>query len=889
MRSPRAVRSISSPIFDAHRSPRAKANLLALVAVIALAVPAIFASPQNASKPPELSRPVRPWEFISAVGMRAGLFGHESGRFESWVYPLKILRDFHLRFYMDGRGIPAESLARTVIVRPESTTIVYSGDTFSVRESLFTPVHESGSVILLDVDTEQLLEIEAAFHRDFQLEWPAGLGGTYLKWDPLSHAFILGEEQKKYFALVGSPTAAEPQPEYETNYFSSDEDSFRLGATSKGKETKIVVIAASVQSSADALATYQHLSRDSAALLRDSAEYYRNYLSQTVNLELPDAQLQQAYDWSRISMAQGIVTSPYLGTGLVAGYRTSGEGQRPGFAWYFGRDALWTSFALDSEGDFATTRMALDFLSKYQRADGKIPHEVAQGAAFVPWFTDYVYAYASADATPLYIIAMNSYVTQSGDVAFAKEKWDSLWKAYEFLHSTFDEQGFAKNFGVGHGWVEGGPLLPVKTELYQSAAGVEALGALANLARLTGMSDESKDLAQAYDKQKPLLNSTFWSADKNIYAFALDRDNKRVDVASVLSTVPMWFGLLDNDKSAKMIAQLADADHATDWGMRIISSRGLKYSSGGYHFGSVWPLFTGWASVGEYRYHRVFPAYENLRANALLALDGSLGHVVEVLSGDNYGSLSTASPQQIWSAAMVVSPMLRGMLGLEANATNHSLTFAPHVPADWTSFAVHNVHVGSVTLDLRYRKTPDDITLEFERSGAGDCVIEFSPALSLRAEVLGVEINGRPVAYKVQPSDVDEHVAIRFPVYGGPGTLRIRTRNDFGLSVPSSLPPLGSSSRGLRVLSETWTASRDAASFEIAGLAGSEYALEVWNPAEIESIDGAKLEKSEDGGARVRLQFSANSDDAEPYARTTITFHFVPRGGVTNHRKPKKL
>src|SRR3984885_8425815 len=72
-------------------------------------------------------------------------------------------------------------------------------------------------------------------------------------------------------------------------------------------------------------------------------------------------------------------------------------------------------------------------------------------------------------------------------------------------------------------------------------------------------------------------------------------------------------------------------------------------SGGGYHYGSVWPLFTGWASVGEYRYHREFPAYSNLRANALLALDGSLGHVTEVLSGDYYQPLSTSSPHQIWS------------------------------------------------------------------------------------------------------------------------------------------------------------------------------------------------------------------------------------------------
>ena len=34
----------------------------------------------------------------------------------------------------------------------------------------------------------------------------------------------------------------------------------------------------------------------------------------------------------------------------------------------------------------------------------------------------YPYAYASADATPLYIITMNDYVTKSGDIAFAQAK-----------------------------------------------------------------------------------------------------------------------------------------------------------------------------------------------------------------------------------------------------------------------------------------------------------------------------------------------------------------------------------------------------------------------------------------------------------------------------------
>jgi glycogen debranching enzyme len=825
----------------------------------------------------ELSRTVRPWEFLPVTGMRAGLLGDESGRMEAWVYPLKILRDFHLKFHTEGRVLPAEALARTLTVRPESSTILYAGDTFTLRETFFVPVREQGAVILLDVETEQPFEIEAAFHRDFQLEWPAALGATYSNWMEEEHAFYFGEEQRKFAALVGSPTAAKPQQEYQTNYSEAQESSFRLGATTKGKERKLIVIAGSMEGLAAAEKTYRHLTTDYGELLKESAEYYRTYLAQTVSLDLPDAQIQQAYDWSRVSMLQGMVTNPFLGTGLVAGYRTSGESQRPGFAWFFGRDSFWTSLALNAAGDFANSGTALGFISKFQREDGKIPHEISQGANFVDWFKGYPYPYASADATPLYIVAVNDYVVESGDAAFAKEKWESLQKAYAFLKSTYDERGLPQNFGVGHGWVEGGPLLPVKTEFYQSGLGAEALRALSNLAQVTGQEEMSKTLEKDFEKQRSLVNESFWIADKKRFAFALDKNGKEVDEPSVLATVPMWFGLPSEADAVPMIHQLADFDHQTDWGMRIISNRSPLFSGGGYHYGSVWPLFTGWASVAEYRYHQTFPAYANLRANALLALDGSLGHVTEVLSGDYYQPLSTSSPHQIWSAAMVVSPILRGMLGLETDAIHRSVKLAPHIPADWTRFGVENVRLGKNTLLINYTKTDGGIVLETGlTSGSEECTVEFRPAISLRAKVQKVELNGKPIPFQVETRGSDQHIVVQFPITKGKYFLRIRLLNDFGLSEQSALPALGSASRGLRILSETWSPSRDQLTLEVSGVAGGEYGLRVWNPGEIQSIEGAGLKFAVENPAAVKenLWIQIPPSDSEPYPHAKVVIHF---------------
>jgi len=820
----------------------------------------------------ELSRPVRPWEFLSAVGTRAGLFGNEGGRMEAWVYPLKLLRDFHLRFETEGRILPAETLARTVITRPESSTIVYTGDTFSVRETFFVPISEPGALISLEIETEFPLEIEVSFLRDFQLEWPGSLGGTYSFWDKDQRAFFLGEETKRFAAFVGSPTANEDRREYQTNYSESAVNSFRLGVSNKGKDTRLVVIAASLEGRPQAETAYKKLSEGYVDLLRAAADYYKKYLDGTVSLELPDLQLQEAYDWSRVSMAQGIVNNPFLGTGLVAGYRTSGESQRPGFAWFFGRDSFWTSFALNAAGDFATTRTALQFISKYQRGDGKMPHEIAQAATFVPWFKDFPYGYASADATPLYIIAMNDYVTESGDVTFAKEKWDSVWKAYQFLRSTYNQQGFPKNFGIGHGWVEGGPLLPVESEFYQSGLGVEALRALSNLARLTGQDAPASELAQEFEKQLPKLNSTFWLADKQRYAFALENDGKPVDEPSVLATVPMWFGLPEQKNASAMITQLDDMDYQTDWGMRIISGRSPKFSGGGYHYGSVWPLFTGWASVGEYRYHRPQPAYENLRANALLALDGSLGHVTEVLSGDYYQPLSTSSPHQIWSAAMVVSPVLRGMLGLATNAKTNTLTFAPHLPADWNSVGIHSLQVGENKLELTLTRTAEGIFLEAGRTtGTGESTLEFRPAISLRATVQKVELNGKPLAFRVEANDEDQHVLVKFPMGEGRSFLRIFITNDFAVTPVTTLPALGSMSTGVRILSEAWSPSHDGLTIDVSGAPGARYELKMWNASQIEHVEGAELKKRPEGSILLLQMPATNS---EPYTHAKIAIHF---------------
>lgn len=836
--------------------------------------------PASATTPVmEIHRPVRPWEFVDAVGQRAAIFGNEAGTLEAWVYPLKLLRDFKLRFHLKDRVLEAQNYAREVIVHPEGPTIVYATAGFTVREALIVPPDEGVAVVRLDIDAFEPLQIEAQFVRDFQLMWPAALGATFIEWrdkEQPVNVFMLGHEQKAYAGLVGSPQTAGHTIEFFSNSGSSNVNSILLQPVSRGRTTQFIFIAGSSKGPDEAIREYDHLVKDHEQLQRSAHDYYSNYLNKTVSLQLPDAQMQAAYDWSRISVIQGLVDNPALGRGLIAGYRTAGDSSRPGFSWFFGRDSLWTDLALDSVGDFATTRTALEFISKFQRADGKIEHEIPQTASLVPWFTDFRYAYAAADATPLYILATDDYVSATGDLAYLNQHWDNLWRAYRFLHSTYDAQGVPKNLGVGHGWIEGGPLFPVESELYQSGLGTASLFALAHLAQLAGKVDVQKQLEAEFTREKQIINNLFWSAGKDTLVFAANQKGERIDLPTVLSTAPMWFDVFDPPKIDATIDHLARADHAADWGMRVFSNQNALFDPTGYHFGSVWPLFTGWASLAEYRWHRPLAAYANLQANSQLALNGSPGHVTEVLSGSYYEPLPESSPHQIWSSAMVILPLLRGLLGVTNSRTESALTVAPHVPADWNRWSAENVPACDGSAELVYTKTAKQIALEVDwhpgaqsnsaatLSKEKSCKLVFSPAISRHASA------GKNI--RVQKTVTDQHPTVSVQLMPGPNWVRIPVAHDFGIVVPAPLPPLGGTSRNLRVLKQEWSAGGKNLTVTIQGLSGVAYNFKTYG-AHVSSADGGRIVESGPGSQEVEVDFPPGASSSG-FVEQSLVLHF---------------
>src|SRR4030095_13807131 len=154
---------------------------------------------------------------------------------------------------------------------------------------------------------------------------------------------------------------------------------------------------------------------------------------------------------------------------------------------------------------------ALQFLATHQRADGRIPHEVSQSAAFVPWFTGYPYAWASADATPLFVIGQADYWQATGDRAFLDGSLSAIVKAYEFSRATDrDGNGLIDNTNVGHGWVEGGALHPAHEEIYLQGLWIEAQRAITALAYERGDLSLAAQAQAGAARTPGARGATFW-------------------------------------------------------------------------------------------------------------------------------------------------------------------------------------------------------------------------------------------------------------------------------------------------------------------------------------------------------------------------------------------
>jgi glycogen debranching enzyme len=670
---------------------------------------------------------------FTVAGERGVLVGQQDGGFEAWVLPVKLLSHLTIEANIEGYTVPIDvnRQAAAIEVRPDRTVITYAHIGFTVRQIMFSPDEAAGGtgpVVLFEFDCPHPTDFIFRFTPELRWLWPARNEGVPgVEWVPGSEGGNVKDSgtggyyvmHSDYPDLAGAVTIASAEPGILAPYQERPQvHSVELKvhydpARDQGRLYPMLMAVgtdASTTSSTALGATMSQLSASIPSLYKAHADRYRKLLAKSVSIETPDKGLNEAFQWAVVSIEQLKAKSlPTNETALVAGYYASGDSARPGFGWFFGRDALYTLYAVNGFGDFKLSRNELEFLIRRQRDDGKIMHEYSQTAAFIDWKA-FPYMYAAADATPLFLLAVLDYVRASGDTAFLSAHRDAIEKAWAFeidpAHDT-DGDGIYDN-SQGTGWVESWPPGMPHQEIYLALLDQQASAAMGQLEDLLHEPQRSVAAKQRAETIAKTIENEYYDQRKLCYAFSRSKDGSLDRTRTVYPALAWWSGK-DATGNANFLAHGDEclrqfASHAlnTDWGLRDVANDEPLYDGMSYHQGSVWPLFTGWAALAEYRGGQPLAGYQILMENVDLTRAQDLGAVTELLSGDFFVPFGRSTSHQLWSSAMVITPVLRGLFGIDIDAHTKTITVNPHLPASWDRAEIKNLPVGSEAVDLNF-------------------------------------------------------------------------------------------------------------------------------------------------------------------------------------------
>jgi hypothetical protein len=813
-----------------------------------------------------LERSAQPNTYFDKVGRKFAVLGYESGSFEAWAYPLKLLRNFEFSFLIGSSTQPilGKDIVRQISVTPAATTLVYTFQSFTVKATYVTAIEESGAIIFLAVDTTEPLIIVCSFLPVLQPMWPAGLGGQYASWDEGLKAYLVSEPTHKNHGYIGSP-AAQGISYTPAHMLSDSPNQFKIAIDHKdavkGKFIP-VVLAGGKGKRQDVRKIYERLAADPESIYWAAVNHYRRLHQSTLRVKTPDEKINLAFEWAKVAYDNLIVDNPDLGRGLVAGLGTSGTGGRPGFGWFFGGDAFMNSLSLNGYGAFEVVKDALVFSQKWQRDDGKMAHELSQAAGYVDWFKDYPYGYIHGDTTPFYIAACYDYFRMTGDAEFVKKSWPSLKRAYEWCLTTDEDgDGLMDNNKAGLGALEFGSLTGIKTDIFLAAAGVRAAYAMHELAQAVGDLAYAKSAAEQFAEGRKALDEKFWDEEKGRYTYAFKADGSQVKELTPWSAVPLVWGIGETGRSLKTLENLNSAEFTTDWGVRMLSNKSGYFEPLNYNYGAVWPFLSGWAATALFKNNFTIQGYGLLMATVRHTFDNGLGCVTELFSGAQNIWPQEAVAHQGFSSPGIVFPLVRGLLGLEGDAPRKQIVFEPRFPADWKNTTIENYKIGEAVFDLRYARAKNKIELDVLTSKAAGYQMTFAPTLGPGTRILAARLNGQFIRPKMEtPGAQAVQPIVEFRLTAN-NRIEIEFEPTVEILPPSNETKTGELNKGLRIIK--MERRNDQIRLAVEGLAGQRYDLSVTQENLIDAVQGAKL-----AGGQLQIQIPEGA--AGEYVRHDI-------------------
>lgn len=665
-------------------------------------------------KLPELTRPANEKNFFDVVGRRVFFAGYENGSGEIWSPPYQLIANFSLFDKSGKKLIPLKFKAT-----PAFSEIVFHNFTLQYFAHKNKPLF---FVKIVKTTNENILKFKVA--SILRANWPVDssqMAPVEIKSEELyNNRFISFTRQMENEVIVGSNVPSK------VNLI--DKVSGEIILDFKDNDTGYLAVSGVKYGEGKEL--FLEALKNCDQYFKDSIAYSENILKTFPSIKINNnsketEKLEESLKWAMVGAAKTFIETPDVGSGYVAGFNVSqkisetgsiaANNGRPGFSWYFGRDFLWMSMALSMINQWDKVKNNFELLRKYQRADGKIMHELTTSVEVMGkqnW-ADERYYFAAADSTPLYIIALRRYLDVSGDLAFIEDFWPSISKAFDYLIKTdYDGDGLIDNF-EGHGWVEGGPLAEGQiakghTTFYLASVYVKALEDMQYLSHIMKDNERADISVSLIDKAKETLE-LYWNGN-GYYNHRKYPDGSYGSEVTIAPAVAFIFGVADDKRAKENLINMNGPDIITPWGARFISENESVYDPTLYHAGNVWPLFSGWLSLAYFKYNFANEGYYLLTTILKNTYDNALGYIDEVFRGDRYESVGC--PHQGWSETMGLWPFFEGIVGLKFDALNRTIFLKPAFPDSINDINIYNLRVGDSKVDLFIMKNNGSYSVE---------------------------------------------------------------------------------------------------------------------------------------------------------------------------------
>jgi glycogen debranching enzyme len=431
----------------------------------------------------------------------------------------------------------------------------------------------------------------------------------------------------------------------------------------------------------------------------------------------------------------------------------------PWFVALFGRDTLIVSLqAMIVYPEFAggalevLGRLQAKVRDDYRDAEpGKILHELRCGELAHFKVIPHTPYYGTADATPLYLVALHAAWRATGDRVLIERHLPAAEACLTWIDQYGDRDGdgfqeYQTRSPAGYenmAWKDSGDAVvyPDGTLVRGPKALCELQGyvydAWLRMAEIYDELDNNRRANALRTKAAALFkkfNEAFWDEKSGFYAYALDGEKKKV--LSVVSNVGqcLWSGIIAPERAGKVVKRLMQEDMSSGWGIRTLSADHPAFNPYNYQTGAVWPHDNSLIALGMRRYGFAAEAAAVARDISRAASHFLLNQLPELYGGLQRDPTNFpvqylgANVPQAWAAGTPFM-LLQAMLGLQQDAPRGKLYVDPALP-DW---------LPDVTLmDLRLGRRRFDI--HFWRDGKGtdfkvlkgkpDAVERMSMALS---------------------------------------------------------------------------------------------------------------------------------------------------------------